>query len=98
MGHMKESVLSSFAGKMGALFMRGGLREGQKRIRKDLDYAEHGGAPLMGVAGSVIIAHGKSNELAIMNAIRTAVRFQELHTMERLEDLLKNLQGASLGA
>ncbi len=98
MGHMKESILSSMSGKIGALFMRKGLRLGQHRIRKDLDYAEHGGAPLMGVSGSVIIAHGKSNELAIMNAIRTAVRFQELHTTERMEELLKNLQGASLEA
>lgn len=98
MGHMKDSVMSNHAGKIGALLMRGGLREGQARIRKDLDYAEHGGAPLMGVAGSVIIAHGKSNELAVKNAIRTAARFQELHTMERMEELLKNLRGASLGA
>lgn len=98
MGHMKESVMSSFVGKIGALLMRAGLREGQRRIRKELDYAEHGGAPLMGVGGSVIIAHGKSNDLAVMNAIRTAARFHELHTMERLEELLKNLQGASLEA
>ncbi len=98
MGRMKESVLRSFAGKLGVLLMRGGLREGERKIRKDLDYAEHGGAPLMGVAGTVIISHGKSNELAIMNAIRTALRFQELHTAERTQGLLSIPQGESLGA
>jgi len=98
LGHMKESVLATWRGKLGALMMRDGLNRGQQRIRKDLDYAEHGGAPLMGVNGSVIISHGKSNELAIMNAIRTAVRFQELHTTELLEQLLEKLKGASLGS
>ena len=98
MGRMKESVLASLAGKLGVLLMRGGLREGERRIRKDLDYAEHGGAPLMGVAGTVIISHGKSNELAIMNAIRTAQRFHELHTAERTQGLLAHHQGEGLGA
>jgi len=98
MGRMKETVLASLAGKLGVLLMRDGLREGERRLRKDLDYAEHGGAPLMGVAGTVIISHGKSNELAIMNAVRTALRFQELHTAERTQGLLTSHQGESLGA
>ncbi|MCB9514994.1 MAG: phosphate acyltransferase PlsX [Candidatus Krumholzibacteriia bacterium] len=102
MGHMKESVLGTLRGKLGALLMKDGLRRGQQRIRKDLDYAEHGGAPLMGVGGAVIISHGKSNELAIMNAVRTAARFQELHTAQRMEALLgqsqRQSQGESLGA
>ena len=98
MGRMKETVLASLAGKLGLLLMRGGLREGERRIRKDLDYAEHGGAPLMGVAGTVIISHGKSNELAVMNAVRTALRFQELHTAERTQGLLSTHQGEGLGA
>ena len=43
-----------------------------KSIKKQIDAAEYGGAPLMGVDGSVIIAHGASDEKAIMNAIRAA--------------------------
>jgi glycerol-3-phosphate acyltransferase PlsX len=41
---------------------------------KDLDYSEHGGAPLLGVNGVSIISHGKSSPRAIMNAIKVAVR------------------------
>jgi glycerol-3-phosphate acyltransferase PlsX len=41
---------------------------------KDLDYSEHGGAPLLGVKGISIISHGKSNPRAIKNAIKVAVR------------------------
>ena len=81
---LRGTVLSSIQGKLGALLMRSGLRD----IRKDLYYAEHGGAPLLGVNGSVIISHGKSNELAIRNAIRSACRFQEMNTLERTEELL----------
>lgn len=43
-----------------------------KRMRKRIDPFEVGGAPLLGVNGVVIIAHGRSNEVAIKNAIRQA--------------------------
>jgi glycerol-3-phosphate acyltransferase PlsX len=42
------------------------------RIAKRMDYAEYGGAPLLGVDGVVIIAHGRSNAKAIKNAVRIA--------------------------
>jgi phosphate acyltransferase len=41
---------------------------------KDLDYSEHGGAPLLGVKGISIISHGKSSPRAIKNAIKVAVQ------------------------
>jgi glycerol-3-phosphate acyltransferase PlsX len=41
---------------------------------KQLDYSEHGGAPLLGVNGVSIISHGKSSPRAIMNAVKVAVR------------------------
>ena len=41
---------------------------------KHLDYSEHGGAPLLGVKGVSIIAHGKSSPRAIKNAIKVAVQ------------------------
>ncbi|MFH1797887.1 MAG: phosphate acyltransferase PlsX [Candidatus Omnitrophota bacterium] len=41
-------------------------------IKKKTDATEYGGAPLMGVDGNVIIAHGSSNAKAIKNAIRVA--------------------------
>lgn len=43
-----------------------------RRIAKRMDYAETGGAPLLGVDGVVIIAHGRSNAKAIKNAVRVA--------------------------
>jgi glycerol-3-phosphate acyltransferase PlsX len=43
-----------------------------RRIAKRLDYAEYGGAPLLGVDGVAVIAHGRSNAKAIKNAVRVA--------------------------
>ena len=43
-----------------------------KAIKKRIDASEYGGAPLMGIDGSVIIAHGSSNAKAMKNAIRAA--------------------------
>jgi glycerol-3-phosphate acyltransferase PlsX len=43
-----------------------------RRIARRLDYAEYGGAPLLGVDGVAVIAHGRSNAKAIKNAVRMA--------------------------
>jgi glycerol-3-phosphate acyltransferase PlsX len=43
-------------------------------VRRRLDYAEYGGAPLLGLNGVCIVAHGRSNALAIKNAIRVATQ------------------------
>ena len=47
---------------------RKSLREAYRR----LDYAEYGGAPLLGLEGVGIVAHGGSSPRAIKNAIRAA--------------------------
>ena len=44
---------------------------------KQLDYSEHGGAPLLGVKGVSIISHGKSSPRAIKNALKVAVQAVE---------------------
>jgi phosphate acyltransferase len=45
-----------------------------QRLRKRMDYAERGGAPLLGVNGVCIIGHGRSDAFAVMNACRAAER------------------------
>ncbi len=53
------------------------LSPGLRRAALRLDYREYGGAPLLGVNGNVIIAHGRSDATAIRNAIRTAHKTAE---------------------
>jgi glycerol-3-phosphate acyltransferase PlsX len=60
-------------GKMGAALARPAFR----RVFRTLDYAEYGGAPLLGVKGGCIICHGSSSARAVANAIRVAAEFVE---------------------
>jgi glycerol-3-phosphate acyltransferase PlsX len=61
-------------------FMETHAREGEeglwRKVKEDiiarLDYSEYGGAPLLGVNGTVFIGHGRSDPKAIFNAIRVA--------------------------
>lgn len=46
-----------------------------KSVMTKTDYAEYGGAPLLGVDGSVFISHGRSDRRAIANALKAAGRF-----------------------
>ena len=43
-----------------------------RRVARRLDYAEYGGALLMGVNGAVVVGHGRSNSKAVKNAINQA--------------------------
>ena len=61
----------------GLLTRSGIAREQLDAAFKHLDYAQHGGAPLLGVKGVSIICHGKSSPLAIKNGIKVALRAVE---------------------
>ncbi|NLL48922.1 MAG: phosphate acyltransferase PlsX [Firmicutes bacterium] len=81
-GMMKEEFTSSIPSTLGALLLKPGL----KRIKKKVDYTEYGGAPLLGVNGIVIIAHGGSNAKAIQNAIRVAKRGVEQNIVQGIAE------------
>ena len=61
-------------------------------FKRNLDYAEHGGALLLGVKGVGIICHGDSSPKAIKNAIQIAIDFVNNHVKERLEEGLTAFQ------
>jgi glycerol-3-phosphate acyltransferase PlsX len=64
---MREEMRSPWL-KLPAAFVRPAMR----RIWRRTDYSTYGGAPLLGVNGVCIISHGRSNPVAIANAIRAA--------------------------
>ena len=81
---IKEKITSNIIRKLGALAVKPGLKE----IAQMMDYAEYGGAPLLGVNGISIICHGSSKTKAIFNAIRVARQCVQVRLIERiLEDL-----------
>lgn len=60
------------------------LSSGLKKLKKKFDYAEYGGAPLMGFRKLCIKAHGKSNAKAIKNAIRVAIKSSKNNMCDRI--------------
>lgn len=68
---LKREIMANIFSKIGFFF----LKRSFKSIRKKMDYAETGGALLLGVNGIVIIGHGRSSAKAIKNAIRLTVNF-----------------------
>jgi glycerol-3-phosphate acyltransferase PlsX len=61
--------------RLGAALMMKPLRH----LKRRTDYAEYGGAPLLGVDGVALICHGGSNARAIKNAVRVAGQFAQSH-------------------
>ena len=83
---LKRQLQSSgILGKIGIFF----LKPTFSRFKKELDYAEYGGAPLLGVNGVVIIGHGRSNANAIKNAIRVAQEEVERKFNEKIIEAIK---------
>jgi phosphate acyltransferase len=68
---LKEAIGASLVSRVLAL----GLLPAFRRMKARMDYAEQGGAPLLGVQGTAIICHGGSNARAIKNAVLGAGRF-----------------------
>lgn len=70
---LRDEIRARKAATLGALLVKPAFRA----MRDIMDYAQYGGAPLLGVDGVVIVAHGRSNALAICNAIRVAKQAAE---------------------
>jgi glycerol-3-phosphate acyltransferase PlsX len=69
-----------------------GLRGAFGGLRRRMDYAEYGGAPLLGVNGVCIVAHGRSSPYAMQHALRVAKESVEHHVLDRLRE---SVAGAS---
>ena len=77
---LKRQVQASPFATAGALLMKSSLEQ----VRKRVDYEEVGGAPLLGVHGVAMIAHGRSTDRAILNALSGAEAFAQQHLEEDL--------------
>ncbi len=82
---MRQEIRKSLPAKIGALLMK---KKVFARLKKQVDYAEYGGAPLLGVNGCAIVSHGSSNAKAIKNAIFQAINFSRSDVNQKIEDLL----------
>jgi len=81
---IKQNVRRSPLAIAGAILMRKVF----KVLKKQVDYAEYGGAPLIGINGCAIIGHGKSNAKAVKNAIFQAINFSSSNINTDIEQKL----------
>ena len=70
MGIIKKEMMADTRGKVAGLIAKPAFR----RVKKVMDYTEIGGAPLLGVQGAVVKAHGSSNAHAFASAIGQCVK------------------------
>ncbi len=85
---LRDEILKSFTAKIGYFL----ARKAFKSFRKRVDYAEYGGAPLLGINGVGIICHGKSSSHAIKNAILEAA---EMVKRNINRDILESLAASN---
>ena len=81
MGMIKKELMADTRSKIGALISKPAFR----RVKKAMDYTEVGGAPLLGVQGAVVKAHGSSNAHAFSCAIGQCVKMIDGHVVEIIE-------------
>jgi len=86
---VREEATSSLRSQVGGLLLRPAIR----RIYRQLDPFEIGGAPLLGVNGVVIIGHGRSNARAIRNAIRQARAAVNARLIDAIRDGMAHYVG-----
>jgi len=84
---MRQHIKKSLPAKIGALMMK---KKVFGNMKKQVDYAEYGGAPLLGINGCAIISHGSSNAKAIKNAIFQALRYTSSDVNIAIEKLLSD--------
>src|SRR5437762_5612178 len=64
--NLRDEIPKTARGKLGGLLIRGQVRT----LRNRIDWREFGGAPLLGIDGVAVVAHGRSDARAVKNAIR----------------------------
>lgn len=83
---LRRKLSSSIITKLGAFLSASAF----KALKKEIDYSEYGGAPLLGIDGTCIIAHGGSSANAIKNAIRVARETLLQHVNQHIVETVRN--------
>ncbi len=91
---LREEITKSALAKLGYVLARPAFNKFKRRV----DYAEYGGAPLLGIKGIGIVCHGKSSAFAIKNAIIAASEMERLKLNDIIaRDLAQGLESGTAG-
>lgn len=85
---LRKELRSRLLSRIGYLLVRPAF----KAFRKKVDYAEYGGAPLLGVQGTAMICHGSSSPRAIMNAVKMAYDSETNQVNKKLNERLEEIR------
>lgn len=85
LGCIKEGLMSSLRTKMGALMIKPAL----KGLLNTFDVSSQGGAPLLGLKGLVVKAHGNSRSAEIKTAISQCITFKKNNINDRIRDMIQ---------
>ena len=88
MGIIKQELTADTRGKVAGLIAKPAFR----RVKKVMDYTEVGGAPLLGVQGAVVKAHGSSNAHAFASAIGQCVKMVDGRVAEKIAEGVASLK------
>ena len=91
-GELRKSVDASLIRRAGAVLMRGAF----KSLRRKFDYAEWGGAPLLGLKGQVLIGHGRSDARALANGLVTAQAAVDAGLVRKMSSSLRTTPANAL--
>lgn len=91
---IRQELTSGALTSVGALLARPAF----DRVRKQLDYEEYGGVPILGVNGVSIISHGSSHAKAVKNAIRVARQAYQANLPTTIADSIQKMAAASAEA
>ncbi|CAD2076870.1 phosphate acyltransferase PlsX [Phocicoccus pinnipedialis] len=86
LGEVKKIFLKRAVNKVAALV----LKKDVEALKDMMDYRQFGGAPLLGLDGIVLKAHGSSDSLAIKNAIRVARKLAESNAIDKIKESIKD--------
>jgi len=85
---IKTKFTAGTAAKLGAVLLSGKLRE----LKKEFDYSEYGGAPILGLKRPVVKMHGSSSSNGVKNTILKAIPFAEENVVNMIENSVLDIE------
>lgn len=92
MGLLKKKFTEGIKAKLGSMLLLDKLSQ----IKKDFDYSEYGGAPILGVRGPIIKMHGSSNPNAVKNTILKGIPYVEENVVEIIQNSVLEIEEITL--
>jgi glycerol-3-phosphate acyltransferase PlsX len=87
-GLLKKRLTAGLKAKMGAALLYDKL----KGLKKEFDYSEYGGAPILGVKGPIVKMHGSSNANAVKNTILKGIPYAEQKVVQTIQNSVLELE------